>query len=188
MKFFVLIGFMLIALVTLSQSDEVSMNLSVRTIGGTSVNIVSQKAPSVLIFLSPDCPISQKYMSKIEDIKTEYNDYKVRFFGVVPGNISVDEIKTFAREYNSSLIFLTDPKLKLVKTFDAQVTPEVFVVDSKGIIQYHGAIDDWFYELGKYRATVTEFYLIDALTSLLGGYEPTPKYKEALGCFIQRKK
>ena len=51
---------------------------------------------------------------------------------------------------------------------------------------YRGAIDNWFYELGRYRLEITDHYLIDAINASLDGKKPALTKTEALGCFIQR--
>lgn len=73
----------------------------------------------------------------------------------------------------------------LANSLKATVTPEVFLIDAAGQLQYQGAIDNWFYELGKYRLNTTEQYLIDALTALNNGEQPPVRQTEAIGCFIQ---
>jgi hypothetical protein len=65
--------------------------------------------------------------------------------------------------------------------FDAQVTPENFVIDSAGVIRYHGSIDD-----SQNEARIRTRGLRLALDALLGGKPvPIPETK-AFGCTIKR--
>jgi hypothetical protein len=74
----------------------------------------------------------------------------------------------------------------MISYLDAKVTPEVFLFDKEFELRYKGAIDNWFYELGKYRRVTSDHYLIDALQSVLGGEDPIIMETEAIGCLIQK--
>jgi thiol-disulfide isomerase/thioredoxin len=137
-----------------------------------------------VVFLSPDCPISQKYMKKLNDLKASYAE-KVTFLAAVPGNVSKSQIKDFKKEYDSQLTFESDRDLILVKSLGAKVTPEIFLFDVDRKLVYRGAIDNWFYELGKNRREVTDFYFTDAVNATLRNEKPIVASTEAVGCFIQ---
>jgi hypothetical protein len=137
-----------------------------------------------IVFLSPDCPISQKYMKKLNDLKNEYEG-KITFLAAIPAPATKSEIKEFWSEYNSTLAFEHDRDLELVKGLNAKVTPEIFLFDASRSLVYQGAIDNWFYELGKNRREVTEFYFKDAVMASLRGMKPNVQSAEAVGCLIQ---
>lgn len=134
--------------------------------------------------MGTDCPITQKYVSRIKEIVGKFSS-TTDFYGVFPNQFSIKEIKRFRKDYKLSIHFLRDEKMELAQSLKATVTPEVFLIDAGGQLQYQGAIDNWFYELGKYRLNTTEQYLIDALTALNNGEQPSVKHTEAIGCFIQ---
>ena len=67
----------------------------------------------------------------------------------------------------------------------AKVTPEVFVFNPQGKLQYQGKIDNWIVKLGKKRTIVTEFYLSDALKSLIAGEPVAVSHTDAVGCIIE---
>jgi hypothetical protein len=137
-----------------------------------------------VVFLAPDCPISQKYMKKLNDLKLQYED-KVTFLAAIPAPASKNEIKDFWSEYGSTLKYDHDKDLKLVKALTAKVTPEIFLFDSTRSLVYRGAIDNWFYELGKNRREITGHYFKDAVTASFNGAKPTLPSTEAVGCMIQ---
>ena len=65
--------------------------------------------------------------------------------------------------------------------FDAQVTPESYVIDSSGVLRYHGSIDD---EMNAARVHTQRLRL--ALDALLAG-KPLPATEtKAFGCTIKR--
>lgn len=137
-----------------------------------------------LVFVTPDCPISQKYMARLNEMHASFSA-EITWLAVVPGNVSKQEIKAFSEEYQSPLNFLPDKDFVLVKALNARVTPEIFLFDQSRALVYHGAIDNWFYELGKNRREVTEHYFLDAVKAVQTASTPTVKATEAVGCFIQ---
>jgi hypothetical protein len=140
---------------------------------------------TVLFFISLDCPISQKYISIIEGIKFSFKDSSVSFTFILPGNIAQSDINTFKQAYASSLNFIKDKHKKLTKKLGATVTPEVFLLNEQYITLYHGAIDNWFFALGRNRPEATETYLIDALKNHLHNQNISAKFNQPIGCLIE---
>ena len=140
---------------------------------------------TVIIFLSEDCPISQKYVPAINAIQQKYHDRGVRIHAIIPGKIKKSDLKRFQEEYEITFPITRDKKYRIVQLLSATTTPEAFMFDRKHDLKYRGAIDNWFYELGGYRQEVTEDYLIEAIEALLGGKEPNLTNTEAVGCLIQ---
>ena len=141
----------------------------------------------VAVFIALDCPISQKYISTLNDIYLKYkNRDQFKWSFIVPGKGSKKKIKAFINEYDVKFPLKADgAMLRRTKYFKASVTPEVVMMKYDKMI-YRGAIDNWFYELGRYRSIINEHYLIDALESVLNNKEPVIKETQAIGCFIQK--
>ena len=74
-----------------------------------------------------------------------------------------------------------DPDNVLADRFDAQVTPESFVIDNNGVIGYHGAIDD---NMNESRARTRTLRL--PLDALLDGKPVLSTQTKAFGCTIKR--
>jgi hypothetical protein len=140
----------------------------------------------VAVFLGLECPISQKYISRLNDIYKKYEtDKLIKWSFIIPGNIEDEKIKQFSREFNAVFpIVSDDQKLSRTKYFGATVTPQVIIKQSRKTL-YIGAIDNWFYELGRYRSQTTEHYLIDALEAVTTNKQPRVKETQAFGCFIE---
>jgi hypothetical protein len=134
----------------------------------------------VLVFLGTDCPISQDYIGVLNKISSQFGGVS----GAVPENISNKQIKSFQIDYQVAFPLELDKDHELVKKYSITVTPEVVLLDTFGNVLYRGAIDNWYYELGKHRQTVTEHYLIDAIQASIAG--ETIKIKEAkpVGCIL----
>jgi len=143
----------------------------------------------VAIFMAVDCPITQKYLNTIKEIANQYSDKSVQFVGYFPVGLTKRESTTFRNEYSipNTIELKDDKKHEWTEMLDAKVTPEVFVIKNKQVL-YRGAIDNWFYELGRYRKEVTAHYLIDAIQAALNNEKPSITETEALGCYIQRSK
>lgn len=148
--------------------------------------IHSEQSLEVAVFLGLECPISQKYISRLNDIYKKYEtDKLIKWSFIIPGNVEDEKIKQFSREFNAVFpITSDDQKLSRTKYFGATVTPQAIVMQN-GKTLYIGAIDNWFYELGRYRSQTTEHYLIDALEAVTTNKQPRVKETKAFGCFIE---
>ena len=154
----------------------------------TLQNTHPQGAPdslTVWVFLAVDCPISQKYISELRRMDSVYASQKLRVRGIVPGKVNPTEVKTFVEEYAIKFPVSIDGDFTRVRQFHATITPESILVDHQGQVLYQGAIDNWFFDLGKYRQRVTEHYLQDAIDAALQGKIPAVRKTEAVGCIIQ---
>ena len=147
-----------------------------------------QEQLEVYFFLATSCPISQQYTKEVIRLQDLYAKKGVNIKMVFPndGKKSIKKkIKDFNSTYGLTSPFIDDKHFKLTKQFNATITPEVFLLSSTGDILYHGAIDNWYYQLGKNRLTITEHYLEDALLEALQEKAITKPYAEPIGCFIE---
>jgi thiol-disulfide isomerase/thioredoxin len=138
----------------------------------------------VIIFLGSECPISQKYVNTLNQIYLAYQNKGVKFTALFPEKVDIKIIDAFTSELGVKFPCLLDKRMRKARQLEASITPEVFVL-KQGNVMYQGAIDDWFYELGKYRKEVTQPYLKNALDAVLNNEMVEVKKTEALGCFIQ---
>ena len=147
---------------------------------------VGPKPVEVYIFLACECPISQKYVPVLNSIYATYKDAPgFEWSFVVPGKVKKSELSAFIKEFDIQFP-LTVVGNPTVKKLHADTTPQVIIV--KDSVVYSGAIDNWFYELGRHRRDVTENYLVDALQALKVGGVPAVTKTEAIGCPIGMSK
>lgn len=140
----------------------------------------------VFIALDPECPLSQSYTKKINDIIDKYND-KAFFVNFIPGNnYTIERVNLFINKYNLNGKIYIDQKLKLTKIFDAAVVPESFVLNEDYELVYKGLIDDWVGEIGRTKQYTKKNYLIDAIESSINGDLPKINSTVAIGCLIER--
>lgn len=140
----------------------------------------------IAVFLGSDCPISQKYISRLNEVYLKYKGVPGHSWTFIfPEHISKRKIKEFAAENNAKMpLSVDDRNLSRTSYFQASVTPEVIIM-KEGRVLYRGAIDNWYYELGRYRQKATEHYLTDALEAIVKAQEPPVRKTTAIGCFIQ---
>jgi len=142
-------------------------------------------ALTVLIFVSIDCPVSNRYAPEIKRIYDDFAPSGVRFRLVYPNPLDSDEaIRRHVREYGYPPIGEGDRDHTLAKKAGATITPEAAVFDRRGRLVYLGRIDDRFVELGRERPAATKNDLRNVLTALVAGKAVIPSRTQAVGCFI----
>ncbi len=174
MRVFAFICVFMVSFVLKAQHDHASMSSS-------------QVPEKIIIFMAVDCPITQKYMGTIKDLAIKYQSQKMAVVGYFPAGLSKKASKEFRQEYQvpEMIQFIDDKKHVITNKYQATITPEVVLLDKNQQVIYQGAIDNWFFELGRYRLEITEYYLVDAIEAALQGKQPSIKKTEAIGCFIQ---
>ena len=162
--------------------------LQLNTVDDKTFNLseIKHNSASAFIFLSPECPLSQKYSLSIKNIYTRYLDKKIAVYLVFPGKLyNKNEINFFLSEYNLQFVSIEDEDKKLTSCLGAAITPEAFLIDSAGRILYKGAIDNWFIDIGQKREVITAHYLDDAIQSFLSGRPVKISQTKAAGCIIE---
>ncbi len=140
----------------------------------------------IYYFIATTCPISQKYTQEINRLNKVYASKDIEMFLVFPTvKNNKKEVEAFCTTYQITIPYITDRNFALTKQLNAKITPEVFVVNENREILYHGAINNWYYALGKNRMHITEHYLEDAIKAILNKEKILKEYVAAIGCFIK---
>ncbi|MFT3700805.1 MAG: redoxin domain-containing protein [Agriterribacter sp.] len=160
-------------------------DLHFQTLEGKSFKAATlNKKLLAVIFLSPECPLSQNYTLTLNKLYSRYKK-EVDIVGVFPGrSYTSTDYSLFRKKYNIQFLLLTDTGKETVKHLGATITPEVFLMDKKRSVLYQGAIDNWAISLGKQRNRVTENYLDDAINDHLNHKWSKVKQTKAVGCLI----
>jgi hypothetical protein len=147
--------------------------------------MIGTLALTVLIFLSTDCPISNRYAPEIKRVHEEFAAKGVRFRLVYPNPLDDEAaISKHVTEFGYPPIAERDRDHALVKMAGATITPEAVVLDARQRVVYRGRIDDRFVEIGRERPAATQRDLKNALTAALAGKRISPAETQAVGCFI----
>jgi len=146
------------------------------------------KRAVVLLFVSTDCPLSNRYVPEMNRIASTYGPRGVAFYAVQgDATVPLEQVRAHVREFGYTFPYLIDPEEALAAYTGAVSTPEAAVLSPNGDLLYLGRVDNRLEDFGKERIRVTEFDLRDALDAVLAGKPvPHPRTK-ALGCAITRK-
>ena len=139
----------------------------------------------VLVFVSTECPYSNRSAPEIRRVRDAFDPQGVRFWLVYPNSAETPAIiRAHLKAFSYPDIAVRDVRHELVKLANPTVTPEAAVFDARGHLVYKGRIDDRFIELGRERPIATRHDLEEALTLTLAGKPVMPASTQAFGCFI----
>jgi hypothetical protein len=140
---------------------------------------------TVLIFLSVDCPVSNRYAPEIQRLYRTFASRGLRFELVYPNPADTpDAIRRHVTDYDLPDVTVRDVDGKIARLAGATITPEAAVFDRNGELAYRGRIDDRFVIVGRERPAATVHDLRDALDSVLKGARIPQPRTQAVGCFI----
>lgn len=144
--------------------------------------LVKEHPLTVVMFIATQCPVSNAYNDRMEQL---FEKYSVKGVGIVGINANKEEdvaaITAHAKEHGFKFPVLKDVKNVIADSYGAQVTPEIFVITKDGAVAYHGRIDD-----SRKAENVQSQDLALALDSLLAGRKPPKTETKAIGCTIKR--
>jgi peroxiredoxin len=132
----------------------------------------------VLEWINLDCPFSMyhhKTKNTMVDLANKYKDKGVVWLAInSTGSTTPQANVSFAKEQKLPYPLLDDRSGRVGRSFGAQKTPHMFIIDSQRSIVYEGAIDNAAMgEIGEGARLVN--YVDQALAALTSGQEvPTP--------------
>ena len=140
---------------------------------------------TVFLFVSVDCPISNRYAPAVRRLHEKYAAQGIQFSLVYPNPVEPPAaIRRHLTDYSYPMRALRDPQHELVKIAGVTITPEAAVFDPRGRLLYRGRIDDRYVSLGVERPVATKHDLDEALTDIAAGRTPRQSTAQAVGCFI----
>ena len=146
-----------------------------------SLNEMKGTKGSVIIFVSAQCPVVRMYNERMNQIASDYQAKGINVIGI-NSNVTEngEQIKSHAA-LTFNFPVLIDKNSVLADKLGATRTPEVYYVDSKNTLLYHGAIDN-----DRFGKNVTEKYLTSAFDLSLAGKKIEKTSVDAFGCTIKR--
>lgn len=147
-----------------------------------SLNSLKGKNGAVLVWLSAQCPVVKAYHERINSIAADYAAKGINFIGI-NSNATEDLnwITSDATTVGYKFPILIDKGNVLADKLGATVTPEIFFIDAKGKLLYHGAIDN-----DRSGRNIQETYARAAFDASLSGKEIVKSKTNAFGCSIKR--
>jgi len=142
-----------------------------------------------VIFSCNHCPYVRAWEDRMVKIQGDYASKGVQLVAINANDASkypddsFQNMKVRAREKKFNFPYLRDEDQKVANAYGAQRTPEVFLFNSGGALQYHGAIDDNYDD----PQAVKVHYLRNALDAVLNGTKVPVAETAPVGCTIKWK-
>ncbi|MFN0007740.1 MAG: redoxin family protein [Planctomycetota bacterium] len=139
----------------------------------------------VLVFVSIDCPISNRYLPEVRALESSLGAKGVGFRLVFADpSDEPPAIQRHLTEYGIDLPVVRDTHHGLVRRCGARVTPEAAVFLPDGTLAYRGRIDDRFVAFGQAKPAPSRRDLALAIDEILAGRAVSEPRTEAIGCPI----
>ena len=147
-------------------------------------------AATVVVFTCNHCPYALAWHARIIDVARDYADRGVQVLAVNPNDserypkdsLQVMRSRVEQGDFDGTP-YLRDESQDVARAYDAKTTPDVFVLDSGGLLRYRGAPDSDSDDPSQNAA-----YLRGALDAVLDGRAPEPAETPPVGCSIKWKR
>ncbi len=137
---------------------------------------------TVLIFIATRCPVSNGYNERMAKLAADYKARGVNVVGINSNSTEpAAEVKQHAAANGLNFTILKDAGNQIADRYDAQSTPEAYLLDASGKLVYHGPIDN-----SRYGFVITATELRDAIEATLAGKPVEKAEAKAFGCSIKR--
>ena len=146
-----------------------------------SLNDLKGKNGAILVFLSVQCPVVKGYDERIVKLAEDYAAKGINVIGINSNATeAMEKVKAHTAE-NYKFPVLKDEGNVIADKLGANVTPEIYYLNEKNVLVYHGAIDN-----DRSGENVTMNFLRDAVESNLSGKTVAKTSANAFGCSIKR--
>ena len=137
---------------------------------------------TVVVFVATRCPVSNAYTTRLAALAKTYGSRGVAFLGVNANTTEpVSEVAAHARQHFPFPV-LKDAHDTAADAYQAQVTPEAYMLNPQGVLVYHGRVDN------NMDATEVKTHdLAAAIDATLAGKPVAAQQASAFGCSIKRK-
>ena len=142
----------------------------------------------VIVFECNHCPYVVASIDRINAMSEYCKEREVGFVGINsndPVNYPADSFENMVKRAESGMPYpyLLDPTQVTATAWGAKRTPEFFLLDSEGVVVYHGRMDD----SPRDPAQANTSELKDAIDALISGTSPAVTSTESIGCSVKWK-
>ncbi len=142
--------------------------------------------PLALVFMDTTCPISNRYVPRLNELAAAAREAGVDFYGVLSDpTLGVAEARTHHEEYALEFPVLFDSAGDLAAKLAPTHVPEAFVVNSDGRVLYRGRVDDQFESPTVLRQIVSSHDLLESIQAAGKGETREPSRTEPVGCVFE---
>lgn len=165
---------------------------SLKNVDGKVVSLADYKDAKgiIVVFTCNHCPYAVLYEDRLIELHNTYAPKGYPVVAINPNDPAVSPEDSFEKmivrsnEKGFPFRYLFDAEQTVFPAYGATRTPHFFLLDSKRVVKYIGAMDD----NAKDAAQVAEKYLENAIAALEKGNAPSPDFTKAVGCTIKVKK
>ena len=161
---------------------------------GRTVNLADYRGKTVILeWTNHDCPFVVKHYSSGNMQMTQKKAAQdgVVWLSVISsapgeqGNVSGPEADALTQSRNASpSAVLLDPSGQIGRKYAARTTPHMFIIDPKGTLAYHGAIDS-IKSTDVTDIPKAENYVLNALSQMKAGEPVKPQGTRPYGCSVK---
>jgi hypothetical protein len=143
----------------------------------------------VIVFTGNHCPYALAWHDRLADAARDYADRGVRFLAINANDAeryprdSLQAMQQRVAREDWPMPYLHDATQEVARAYDAKTTPDLFILDSGGVLRYRGAPDS-DYDDASQRAA----WLREALDAVLAGEQPARPETRPVGCSIKWKR
>jgi peroxiredoxin len=174
---------------TISTGDQAAAFELQDTEGALHSLSANDGGPTAVVFTCNHCPYALAWHDRIADVARDYADRGVRVLAICSNDAerypadSFEAMQSRVREDGGwPMPYLHDATQEVARAYGAQTTPDVFLVDSDGILRYRGAPDRDYGD-----PSLNAEWLRGALDAVLAGSDPDPANTKPIGCSIKWK-
>jgi peroxiredoxin len=179
-----MLALLIVFSISYAGDPKIVEDFSLKNYDGKSYTLSDSKDAKaiVIMFISTQCPVSNAYNERMVKLYDDYASKGVVFLGINANKAEDSEdCKEHAEENDFEFPVLKDPNNMVADKIDAQVTPEIYVVNAKRELLYHGRIDS-----SQREDNVENKDLRKALDEILDGEAVSVTDTKAFGCTIKR--
>ena len=154
------------------------------TLDGKGLSKASYKGKIGLFLLADtQCPCVQAVEERIKNLSQRYasKGLRVAYVFATPGQRPI-EIARFMQNHRIAFPAVVDGNQRLLKMLDGRASSEVYLFDQKGILRYHGRVDNETFD----PKNATKHDLADAVAAVVAGKRVARAEAPAMGCAIPR--
>jgi peroxiredoxin len=140
-----------------------------------------------VVIMCNHCPYVKMYLERLKQIQTEFQAQTFTLVGINANDDrhypedSFEQMKIFAADHQINFPYLRDVTQDVARSFGAERTPEVFLIDQSGVLRYSGLVDD----NAQNPEAVVHSYFRNAIAQLLANKPIDPDFTHAIGCSVK---
>lgn len=165
---------------TLIPNDQPAPNLALPDLDGHTHTLEDyQGRVTIINFWSAECPWAERADLELVSYLKSWGDSVILLSVASNANEPMELLKRVSTERGLPLV-LHDSSQQVADLYGAITTPHLFVVDTRGILRYQGAINDATF----LQRIPSRMYLRQAVQTILEGRRPDPAQTPPFGCTI----